>query len=110
MCGIVGIINKTGNKADYNLLEKMASTIHHRGPDDDGVMIDGPIGFFHKRLSIIDISSGQQPMSFDNCTIVFNGEIYNYIELREGLKKERPFFSHFIRYGGDPAHVFRIWK
>ncbi|HEY9342865.1 MAG TPA: asparagine synthase (glutamine-hydrolyzing), partial [Hanamia sp.] len=88
MCGIVAIINKTGYKANYSLLEKMASTIHHRGPDADGVMIDGPIGFFHKRLSIIDISTGQQPMTFDNCTIVFNGEIYNYIELREDLKKK----------------------
>ncbi|HEY9364035.1 MAG TPA: asparagine synthase (glutamine-hydrolyzing) [Chitinophagaceae bacterium] len=88
MCGIVAIINKTGYKANYSLLEKMASTIHHRGPDADGVMIEGPIGFFHKRLSIIDISTGQQPMTFDNCTIVFNGEIYNYIELREGLKKK----------------------
>jgi len=88
MCGIVGIINKTGEKVNQNLLHKMANTIHHRGPDEDGVMVEGPIGFFHKRLSIIDLSSGQQPMSFDNYTIVFNGEIYNYIELREDLKKK----------------------
>ncbi len=88
MCGIVGIINKTGHRVEYDLLEKMASTIHYRGPDEDGVMIDGNIGFFHKRLSIIDISTGQQPMNFDDFTIVFNGEIYNYIELREDLKKK----------------------
>src|SRR5574338_1404754 len=86
MCGIVGIINKNGTTPNACLLEKMAATIHHRGPDDDGIMCDGPVGFFHKRLSIIDITSGQQPMTYDGCTIVFNGEIYNYIELREELK------------------------
>lgn len=88
MCGIVSIINKTGVSVDSSLLERMANTIHHRGPDADGMLVDGPIGFFHKRLSIIDISTGQQPMTFDSCTIIFNGEIYNYIELRETLKKK----------------------
>ncbi|MGN6264842.1 MAG: asparagine synthase (glutamine-hydrolyzing) [Ginsengibacter sp.] len=86
MCGIVGIINKNGTAPHPFLLEKMAATIHHRGPDEDGIMCDGPVGFFHKRLSIIDITSGQQPMTYNGCTIVFNGEIYNYIELREELK------------------------
>ena len=111
MCGIVGIINKSGHKADFNLLKKMADTIHYRGPDDDGVMIDGPIGFFHKRLSIIDISTGQQPMTFNNCTIIFNGEIYNYIELREDLKRKGHSFHTssdtevilhmYVEYGND---------
>ena len=86
MCGIVGIINKNGTTPNPLLLEKMAATIHHRGPDEDGIMCDGSVGFFHKRLSIIDITSGQQPMTYNRCTIVFNGEIYNYIELREELK------------------------
>lgn len=85
MCGFVSIINKDGVVADSSLLQKMASTIHHRGPDEDGVMIEGNIGFFHKRLSIIDLSTGQQPMNYDECTIVFNGEIYNYVELRKDL-------------------------
>ena len=86
MCGIVGIINKNGTAPHPLMVEKMAATIHHRGPDEDGIMCDGPVGFFHKRLSIIDITSGQQPMTYNGCTIVFNGEIYNYIELREELK------------------------
>ena len=75
MCGIVAIINKSGVKADYNILKKMADTIHYRGPDEDGVMIEGPIGFFHKRLSIIDIAGGQQPMTYNGCTIVYNGNL-----------------------------------
>lgn len=85
MCGFVGIINKNGREAESSILRKMAATIHHRGPDEEGIMVEGPVGFFHKRLSIIDLSTGQQPMTFHNCTIVFNGEIYNYIELRKEL-------------------------
>ncbi|MBK5269977.1 MAG: asparagine synthase (glutamine-hydrolyzing) [Bacteroidia bacterium] len=85
MCGFVGIINKNKQEVNGTLLEKMATTIHHRGPDEDGMFIEGNIGFFHKRLSIIDLSTGQQPMTFNDCTIVFNGEIYNYVELREDL-------------------------
>ncbi len=85
MCGIVGIINKNNQKADCNVLRKMASVIHHRGPDEEGILVDGPVGLFHKRLSIIDLSTGQQPMTFGDYTIIFNGEIYNYVELREEL-------------------------
>ncbi len=85
MCGFVGIINKDGLDAERSILTKMATTIHHRGPDEEGVLLEGPIGFFHKRLSIIDLSTGQQPMTFLNYTIVFNGEIYNYVELRNQL-------------------------
>ncbi len=111
MCGFVGIINKDKQEASTAVLEKMANTIHHRGPDEDGIFIEGNLGFFHKRLSIIDISTGQQPMTFNNCTIVFNGEIYNYIELREDLIKKGHQFSTasdtevilhlYIEYGND---------
>jgi len=85
MCGFVGIINKDGQCADAGILSLMASTIHHRGPDEDGIFIKDSIGFFHKRLSIIDLSTGSQPMTFGEYTIVYNGEIYNYIELRNEL-------------------------
>ena len=106
MCGIAAIINKTGRKAELPLLEKMASTIHHRGPDDDGVMVDGPIGFFHKRLSIIDIECGKQPMTFNNCTIVYNGEIYNYIELSEELKKK----GHTFQTSSDTEVILHMYS
>ena len=105
MCGIVGIINKSGIEVNSGLLEKMATTIHHRGPDEDGIMIDGPIGFFHKRLSIIDLTSGHQPMTFNDCTIVFNGEIYNYIELRKDLKKK----GHSFRTSSDTEVILHMY-
>ena len=111
MCGFVGIINKKGNVPDYRILKQMASRIHHRGPDDEDHFIDGNVGFYHKRLSIIDLKTGRQPMSKSGVTIVFDGEIYNYIELRDKLKKEGNRFettsdtevilSSYLQYGLD---------
>jgi asparagine synthase (glutamine-hydrolysing) len=86
MCGFVGIINKSGEPGvDPSLLKRMADTIHHRGPDDEGQFIDDQVALYHKRLSIIDLATGRQPMSSGALTLVFNGEIYNYIELRKQL-------------------------
>jgi asparagine synthase (glutamine-hydrolysing) len=87
MCGFVGIITKNNTKVESSILVKMASVIYYRGPDEEGLFLDDCVGFFHKRLSIVDLSTGKQPMTSKDCTIVFNGEIYNYIELREDLKK-----------------------
>jgi asparagine synthase (glutamine-hydrolysing) len=88
MCGFVGIVNKDYSTVNSTILKSMASVIHHRGPDGEGIFVDSNIGFYHKRLSIIDLSTGRQPMTFNDCTIVYNGEIYNYIELRNDLKKK----------------------
>ena len=71
----------------------MAETLSHRGPDEEGHLIDGCVGLYHKRLSIIDLVSGRQPMTFGRLSIVFNGEIYNYIELREELKSKGHQFT-----------------
>jgi len=87
MCGFVGIVNKDQKTVNSQLLKEMASVINYRGPDEEGLFVDGPVGFYHKRLSIIDLTTGQQPMTLQDCTIVFNGEIYNYIELKDDLKK-----------------------
>ncbi len=87
MCGIAGIVHFDGHEPRRELLERMASTIRHRGPDDSGIFTSGAVGLAHQRLSIIDLTSGHQPMSADGVTIVFNGEIYNYIELREELAR-----------------------
>lgn len=106
MCGLVAVINKNHQEANSFLLSKMASTIHHRGPDEDGIFIYKNIGFFHKRLSIIDLSTGQQPMTFNECTIVFNGEIYNYIELREELIAK----NHTFKTTSDTEVLLHLYK
>src|SRR4051794_1623932 len=86
MCGLVGLVNRDGRPADAELLARMAATLNHRGPDDEGQHIDGALGFHHKRLSIIDLTSGHQPMTEGPFTLVYNGEIYNYLELRDELQ------------------------
>ncbi len=105
MCGFVGILNKDRSIVSDKLLTKMAATIHHRGPDDDGIFTDSNIGFFHKRLSIIDLSTGQQPMTFEYFTIVFNGEIYNYIELRNDLIKR----GHQFKTTSDTEVILHLY-
>ncbi len=90
MCGITGIYNKEGQSINKKILIGMTESIAHRGPDDDGYYINHNIGISHKRLSIIDIETGNQPMysQDSNFIISFNGEIYNYLELRNELIKE----------------------
>ncbi|MEW6102917.1 MAG: asparagine synthase (glutamine-hydrolyzing) [bacterium] len=96
MCGICGKLNLNGSPVDKSLLEKMTDVLSHRGPDDSGIYIEGEIGLGHRRLSIIDLSFGHQPMSNENgkIWIVFNGEIYNFQELKEGLIKNHSFKTH----------------
>jgi asparagine synthase (glutamine-hydrolysing) len=98
MCGIAGFTQFNHQFGDEQTLEKMGNAILHRGPDAGGVYLNDKIGFCHRRLSIIDLSeSGNQPMvSHDGrYIIVFNGEIYNFLTLREELKKHNyPFKSH----------------
>lgn len=89
MCGIVGIVRFDEKPIKKDELQTMMQVIKHRGPDDEGMFIDGHVGLGHVRLSILDLSSaGKQPMtdSTGRYTIIQNGESYNYIELREELK------------------------
>jgi len=95
MCGIAGIINTDGEAVNTAVLEGMSETIRHRGPDDTGLWVRGNVGFAHRRLSIIDLSRhAHQPMSNEDGTIVVihNGEIYNYLELMEELKRSGHVF------------------
>ncbi len=89
MCGIVGIVNNGDRKASREVLERMNRAILHRGPDDDGFYVNKNVGLAMRRLSIIDLASGKQPIHNHDKTkwIVFNGEIYNYQELRVDLEK-----------------------
>lgn len=89
MCGIAGVIEpKLANKD--KIVEAMVSRIIHRGPDEDGFYVDKNVGLGMRRLSIIDLSTGRQPITSEDekFLIVFNGEIYNYLELKEGLLKK----------------------
>ena len=91
MCGIAGIIKKKNDKVNREEIQMMNDAMSHRGPDAEGIYIDDTVGFGHRRLSIVDLSEGgRQPMfSHDRkYVLVFNGEIYNYIELKEYLKKK----------------------
>src|SRR3990167_6012531 len=90
MCGISGIIHKNNQPVNQSILEKINRTLTHRGPDDEGYFCEGHLGLAHRRLSIIDLFSGHQPMSTSNgrYTIVFNGEIYNFLEIRAELQKK----------------------
>ncbi|MBI2412395.1 MAG: asparagine synthase (glutamine-hydrolyzing) [Deltaproteobacteria bacterium] len=91
MCGIAGRYNfRTGRPVEAATLRKMASSISHRGPDDEGVFTSGPLGLAFRRLSIIDLSGGHQPMSDEGgrVWVAFNGEIYNFPELRKELESK----------------------
>jgi asparagine synthase (glutamine-hydrolysing) len=90
MCGICGIAapSKLNRKIDEALLVRMRDVLSHRGPDDAGIFCGGSVALGHRRLSIVDLSGGQQPMANEDGTIwiTFNGEIYNHAELRPGLE------------------------
>src|SRR6202795_1382465 len=127
VCGIAGIVRSDGARVDRELLERMNEAIRHRGPDDDGFYFSDGVGLAMRRLSIIDLKSGQQPIHNHDRTawIVFNGEIYNYRELREKLEKlGHTFYTNsdteaivhaYDQYGTDcPKYLrgmfaFAIW-
>jgi asparagine synthase (glutamine-hydrolysing) len=128
MCGIVGIVRNDGKPVDEELLARMNNAIRHRGPDEDGFYVNGSTGLAMRRLAIIDLKSGQQPIHNRDRSawIVFNGEIYNYLELREKLEKlGHTFYTNsdteaivhaYDQYGTDcPKHLrgmfaFAIWN
>ena len=95
MCGISGIINKNNKSVEESLIHQMTEIIAHRGPDSSGSYLYKNIAFGHRRLSILDLSSsGHQPMKYlDDLVITYNGEIYNFIEIREELIQKGYIFD-----------------
>lgn len=83
----------------------MASRLRHRGPDDEGMFVDKRVGLAHRRLSIIDLATGHQPMTVGHVTVAFNGEIYNYVELRDTLLK----LGHEFRTTSDTEVLLRMY-
>lgn len=106
MCGIVGFVSKSNNKQKE--LKKMMIRIKHRGPDGEGTYIDGDFALGHLRLSIIDLKTGGQPMISQNknFVIVFNGEIYNYKE----LKKELSDLGHKFKTTSDTEVLLKMFE
>ncbi len=109
MCGIAGLM-KFGHdsRADSGVVRRMCSVMTHRGPDDEGVYADGPTAIGMRRLSIIDVAGGHQPLSNENGTIwiVFNGEIYNHAELRQGLEQR----GHRYRTNSDTETIVHLYE
>lgn len=109
MCGICGQFNfSTGAPVTRDAIERMAAAIAHRGPDDEGFYIEGPLGLGFRRLSIIDLAGGHQPMSDreESVWVVFNGEIYNFQELRTELEGR----GHVFRTRCDTEVIIHGYK
>ena len=109
MCGIYGIINLDGRPADPALLSAMGRVTIHRGPDDEGAHADGPCALGMRRLSIIDLAGGHQPLSNGDGTLwlVANGEIYNFRELRRELEAKGHRFKTGFGLRNDHSRLCR---
>ncbi|HET8945730.1 MAG TPA: asparagine synthase (glutamine-hydrolyzing) [Candidatus Polarisedimenticolia bacterium] len=97
MCGIAGLLAFDGRPADPRVLDAMGRSLSHRGPDGDGTFREHGVGLAHRRLSILDLAGGAQPMTTTDgdAVIVFNGEIYNFVELRAALEaRGHPLATH----------------
>lgn len=131
MCGICGAYSLNLDlKIEKSILKPMNDELIHRGPDEEGFFIEGNVGFGHKRLSIIDLSEGQQPMRVgigdQELVITYNGEIYNYIEIRKELRRlgynfetssdTEVILNSYIEWGEECVNhfngmwAFAIWK
>jgi asparagine synthase (glutamine-hydrolysing) len=109
MCGIAGIYNyKTLEPVSERLLKSMNDSLAHRGPDAEGFYQSGPIGLGHRRLSIIDLDAGHQPMTNEDETVwvVFNGEIYNFPELRDFLISK----GHCFKTRSDTEAIVHLYE
>lgn len=110
MCGINGIAlsSRSGETVDVRVLERMRDCVRHRGPDDSGVFVDGGVGLGHRRLSIVDVAAGHQPMTNEDGTlrITYNGEIYNHADFRAGLEAR----GHSYRTHCDTETILHLYE
>jgi asparagine synthase (glutamine-hydrolysing) len=109
MCGIAGVIKfREGSNLASDVLRRMCAAMVHRGPDDEGIYAEGRVGIGMRRLSIVDLATGHQPISNEDETIwiVFNGEIYNHAELRPGLKAD----GHRYRTQSDTETIIHLYE
>ena len=109
MCGVCGVFHiDRAELVDRTTLAEMNRTILHRGPDDDGFYVDGNVGLAMRRLSIIDIGTGHQPISNEqgDLWIVYNGELYNHLELRKQLQAR----GHRYRTKSDTETIVHLYE
>ena len=109
MCGITGVFDTRSNRAvDRGVLQRMNESQHHRGPDEGSVHVEDGLGLGHRRLSIIDVSTGQQPIFNEDGSVVviYNGEIYNYQELIPELVA----LGHVFRTKSDTEVIVHAWE
>ncbi len=108
MCGICGVVYGDGRAPDKGVLKRANDAIAHRGPDDEGYHVDAPAGLAMRRLAIIDLNTGHQPISYANESlwVVLNGEIYNYLELRTELEAK----GHRFKTKSDTEVVLALYK
>ena len=110
MCGIAGIYARPGRRASPDLLLSMAGELRHRGPDGVGLYVDGRFGMTNTRLAIVDVDGGDQPLATEDRRfwVMQNGEVYNYVELREELRS----LGHRFETASDTeviAHAYEEW-
>src|ERR1043166_4319892 len=110
MCGINGIAfsSRSGRTVDAAVLARMRDVFTHRGPDDEGIFIDGAVGLGHRRLSIVDVAAGHQPMINEDGSlhITFNGEIYNHADFRDSLEAR----GHVYRTHCDTETILHLYE
>jgi asparagine synthase (glutamine-hydrolysing) len=108
MCGICGIFDLSGAPVSEAMISAMTETMVHRGPDDGGMHLDGPVGLGFRRLSIVDLAAGHQPMANEDRSvwIVFNGEIYNHADLRPGLMAK----GHSFATRADTEAIIHLYE
>ena len=109
MCGICGIYNyKNGKDVSINKVKQMASVLEHRGPDEEGFYSNRNIVLGHKRLKIIDLETGRQPIGNEDGSIqiIFNGEIYNFEEIKRGLEKR----GHRFKTQTDTEVILHLYE
>jgi asparagine synthase (glutamine-hydrolysing) len=108
MCGICGFISTSDTAGEAHLVERMAGTLTHRGPDGAGVFTSEGVGLGHRRLSIIDVESGSQPLSNEDGTVVvvYNGEIFNYRELADDLRQR----GHCFKTQSDTETLVHLYE
>ena len=109
MCGIAGIVKRDPREiVEETRVKRMRDTLRHRGPDGEGLWIDGPVGFGHRRLAIVDVGGGHQPMASEDgaVCVTYNGEIYNHADLRANLER----CGHRYRTRSDTESILHLWQ